>query len=157
MIITVEADGQPFLDSGSVKKIHIPQPEQTCTFIFISRHPPTQPCLCPAFFSVDSSGHTFHHGHFDRGADYASSIASGSDAYSDRTLHSRIVEPHLAPTDNVWWRLLFRSPFSVIKHPSAYPHLNGSTSMEKPTRRSQRGSPSTLPMSWRELSKKYVL
>lgn len=33
MIITVENDGQPFLDSGSVKKAYIPQPEQTCKLL----------------------------------------------------------------------------------------------------------------------------
>jgi len=33
MIITVENDGQPFLDGGSVKKAYIPQPEQTCKLL----------------------------------------------------------------------------------------------------------------------------
>jgi hypothetical protein len=33
MIITVENDGQPFLDGSSVKKAYIPQPEQTCKLL----------------------------------------------------------------------------------------------------------------------------
>jgi hypothetical protein len=33
MIITVENDGQPFLDSGSMKQAYIPQPEQTCELL----------------------------------------------------------------------------------------------------------------------------
>jgi hypothetical protein len=82
---------------------------------------------------------------------------SGSDAYSDRTLHSRTMDPHSAPANNIW-RRLFQSPVSVTKLPWRDPLSSGSTmSLEKQMLIAERGNPTTLPISWRGLGKKWVL
>ncbi len=63
------------------------------------------------------------------------------------------MDPHLTPANNIW-RRLFQSPVSVTKLPWKNPLLSGSTMfLEKQT---QRGNPTTLPISWRGLGKKWV-
>ena len=138
MIITLEHDGQPCLDSSSEKKLSldIVLPQLSCKFSFMHN-------LFLAYSETHYLDCPERHIHPDLGNVKYGYAASISDARSEVTSESYPTDLDTTPRRKRW--RLFNSSLLFKKHPSGDPLLSESTMVEKPRQARKHRS---LPLSW---------